>query len=187
MKNIAIAALAAVTLSAPLAAQTTTTPPPPAQAQQPPAPLPGSCRSEDDLHERPTNSSRRPIIFADKWLSAHSAVRTCRADRHITDDNNHACWVSAGDASAPRSTRPTTRNPGQQLSKRLVKGRRSRRALQQGVPARTDTTWNAMVRGPLLRSLHALYHTATTNALRQHPTSATEQPGSAGPVCPRGP
>ena len=123
MKNLAFAALAAVTLSAPLAAQTTATQPPPAQAQQPPAPLPGILQEVKTMYTNVQNNIVKAAeqFPADKltWQPT-PAVRTwARLIGHITDDNNGACWLLGGEAQAPaRVDAPDNQDsPANKLSK----------------------------------------------------------------------
>jgi hypothetical protein len=128
MKNLALAALAAVTLSASAAAQSTATPPP-AQGQQPPAPLPGLVAEVKNAYTSIQNNIVKAAeqFPADKltWQPTPAVRSWARLIGHITDDNNFSCWVLAGDAQAPARVDPQDNqdSPANKLSKEdLVKG-----------------------------------------------------------------
>jgi hypothetical protein len=128
MKNLALAALAAVTLSASAAAQSTATPPP-AQGQQPPAPLPGIVAEVKNAYTSIQNNIVKAAeqFPADKltWQPTPAVRSWARLIGHITDDNNFSCWVLAGDAQAPARVDPQDNqdSPANKLSKEdLVKG-----------------------------------------------------------------
>src|SRR5688500_13304667 len=129
MKNVALAALAAVSLSASLVAQSTATTPPPPQGQQPPAPLPGIVTEVKNAY----TSIQNNIVKAAEQFPAEKltwqptpAVRSwARLIGHIIDDNNSACWLLAGDEKAPPrvDTMDNQDSPANKLSKDdLVKG-----------------------------------------------------------------
>jgi hypothetical protein len=127
MKNIALAALAAVTLSASLAAQSPATPPP-AQGQ-PPAPLPGIVTEVKNAYTSIQNNIVKAAeqFPADKltWQPTPAVRSWARLIGHITDDNNFACWLLAGDEKAPARVDPQDNqdSPANKLSKEdLVKG-----------------------------------------------------------------
>lgn len=83
MKNIAFAAVAALTLGAsPLVAQSTATPPPPvAQAPQPPAPLPGILQEVKTMYANVQNNIVKAAeqFPAENW--AGSRHRRCARGR----------------------------------------------------------------------------------------------------------
>jgi hypothetical protein len=174
MKNIALATLAAVTLSTSLAAQSAATPPPPpAQAQQPPAPLPGILQEVKTMYTNVQNNIVKAAeqFPADKlgWQPT-PAVRTwARLIGHITDDNNNACWVSAGDAQAPpRVDAPDSQeSPASKLSKDdLVKGlKESVERCNKAFAALTDTTMAERngPRGRFSKLGTLIYNTSHTN------------------------
>lgn len=127
MKNITIAALAAVTLSASLAAQSTATPPP-AQGQ-PPAPLPGIVTEVKNAYTSIQNNIVKAAeqFPADKltWQPTPAVRSWARLIGHITDDNNFSCWLLAGDAKAPArvDSQDNQDSPANKLTKEdLVKG-----------------------------------------------------------------
>ena len=127
MKNIALAALAAVTLSASLAAQSTA-PTPPAQGQ-PPAPLPGIVAEVKNAYTSVQNNIVKAAeqFPADKltWQPTPAVRSWARLIGHIIDDNNFSCWLLAGDEKAPArvDSQDSQDSPANKLSKEdLVKG-----------------------------------------------------------------
>ena len=127
MKNIALAALAAITLSASLAAQGTATTPP-AQGQ-PPAPLPGIVAEVKNAYTSVQNNIVKAAeqFPADKltWQPTPAVRSWARLIGHIIDDNNFSCWLLAGDEKAPArvDSLDSQDSPANKLSKEeLVKG-----------------------------------------------------------------
>lgn len=119
-----LAALAAASFGSTLLAQA-----PQQQPQQPPPPLPGLVAEVKTTY---TNVQNNIVKAAEqfpedklKWQPT-PAVRTwARLIGHLTDDNNGACWLLAGDAAAPaRVDAPDNQeSPSHKLTKeQLVTG-----------------------------------------------------------------
>jgi hypothetical protein len=101
MKHIACAVLAAASLSVSLSAQT----PPAQQPSQPLAPLPGLVAEVKtiytNIHTFITKSVEQ--FPADKltWQPTPAVRSWARLIGHITDDNNGACYLLAGETTRP--------------------------------------------------------------------------------------
>jgi hypothetical protein len=174
MKNIAVAVLTAITLSASsLVAQSTATAPPAAQPQQPPAPLPGILQEVKTMYTNVQNNIVKAAeqFPADKlgWQPTPLVRTWARLIGHITDDNNNACWVSAGEAQAPaRVDAPDSQeSPASKLSKDdLVKGlKESVERCNKAFAALNDTTMAERngPRGRFSKLGTLIYNTSHTN------------------------
>ena len=124
MKKYAVAAVAAASLSVSLHAQA-----PSGQPGQPPPPLPGLVTEVKTMYTNVHNFITRSVeqFPAEKlaWQPT-PAVRTwARLIGHITDDNNGACYLLAGETTRPaRVDAPDGQeSPASKLSKDdLLKG-----------------------------------------------------------------
>lgn len=132
MKKFAIAAVTAVSLSIALGAQA---PPPaagqpPAPAQTPaPQPLPGLANEVKGMYTNVHNNITKAVeqFPADKltWQPTPAVRSWARLIGHITDDNNGACYLLAGDAQRPArvDSVDSAESPANKLSKDdLLKG-----------------------------------------------------------------
>jgi hypothetical protein len=98
-------------------------------AQQPPAPLPGIVAEVKTAYTNIQNNIVKAAeqFPADKltWQPTPAVRSWARLIGHITDDNNGACWLLAGETQAPPriDTLDTQESPANKLSKDdLVKG-----------------------------------------------------------------
>jgi uncharacterized damage-inducible protein DinB len=126
MKRFAIAAAAAVSLSVSLGAQA---PVPSGQPQQPPAPLPGVVAEVKTIYTNVHNYITKAVeqFPADKltWQPTPAVRSWARLIGHITDDNNGACFLLAGETQRPGrvDTADTAESAANKLSKDdLLKG-----------------------------------------------------------------
>ena len=127
MTQLALAAVAAASLFVTISAQT---PQPQATvAQQPPPPLPGLVTEVKNIYTGVQNNIVKSVeqFPADKltWQPTPAVRSWARLIGHITDDNNGACWMLAGDAQAPAriDTQDNQESPANKLSKDdLLKG-----------------------------------------------------------------
>jgi len=117
MKNSTVlAALAAAAIATTAHAQAP-------QPQQPPPPLPGLINEVKTIYTGvQTNIVKAAEQFpADKltWQPTPAVRSWARLIGHITDDNNGACWLLAGDAQAPArvDTQDNQDSPANKLSK----------------------------------------------------------------------
>lgn len=124
MKRFGIAAAAAVSLSVSLGAQA-----PAGQPQPPPAPLPGVVTEVKTIYTNVHNYITKAVeqFPADKltWQPTPAVRSWARLIGHITDDNNGACFLLAGDAQRPArvDTADTVDSAANKLSKDdLLKG-----------------------------------------------------------------
>src|SRR4051794_22084255 len=103
MKMFALAALTAVSMSGSLAAQAPA--PVAGQPQQPPAPLPGLVSEVRTIYTNVHNFITRSVeqFPADKltWQPTPAVRSWARLIGHVTDDNNGACYLLAGEAQRP--------------------------------------------------------------------------------------
>jgi len=112
------AALAAASFGATLYAQA-----PQQQPQQPPPPLPGLVAEVKNIYTAvQANIVKSAEQFpADKlaWQPTPAVRSWARLIGHITDDNNGACWLMAGEAQAPPrvDTADNQDSPANKLSK----------------------------------------------------------------------
>ena len=123
MKRMIVAALVAVS-SAVYAQQ-----PPQSPAAQPPAPLPGLVTEVKNAYSSIQNNIVKAAeqFPADKltWQPTPAVRSWARLIGHITDDNNSACWLLAGETQAPPrvDSVDSPESPANKLSKDdLVKG-----------------------------------------------------------------
>lgn len=123
MKRMIAAALVAVS-SAVYAQQ-----PPQSPAAQPPAPLPGLVTEVKNAYTSIQNNIVKAAeqFPADKltWQPTPAVRSWARLIGHITDDNNSACWLLAGETQAPPRVDAvdSPESPANKLSKDdLVKG-----------------------------------------------------------------
>jgi len=125
MKHIACAVLAAASLTASLSAQT-----PPAQPPaQPPQPLPGLVTEVKTIYTNIHNFIGKSVeqCPADKltWQPTPAVRSWARLVGHITDDNNGACYLLAGETTRPArvDNADTVDSAANKLSKEdLLKG-----------------------------------------------------------------
>ena len=125
MKHIACAVLAAASLSVSLSAQTPTA----QQPAQPPPPLPGLVTEVKTIYTNIHNNITKSVeqFPADKltWQPTPAVRSWARLIGHITDDNNGACYLLAGDTTRPArvDTADTQESAANKLSKDdLLKG-----------------------------------------------------------------
>jgi hypothetical protein len=125
MKQIACAVLAAASLSVSLSAQT----PPAQQPPQPPPPLPGLVTEVKTIYTNIHNFITKSVeqFPADKltWQPTPAVRSWARLIGHITDDNNGACYLLAGETTRPArvDTADTPESAANKLSKDdLLKG-----------------------------------------------------------------
>jgi len=125
MKRFAIAAAAAVSLSVSLGAQA---PVPSGQPQQPPAPLPGVVAEVKTIYTNVHTYITKAVeqFPAEKltWQPTPAVRSWARLIGHITDDNNGACFLLAGETARPaRVDTADTESAANKLSKDdLLKG-----------------------------------------------------------------
>jgi uncharacterized damage-inducible protein DinB len=126
MKKFASAAAAAVSLSVSLSAQA---PAPAGQPQQPPAPLPGLVTEVKTIYTNVHNYITTAVeqFPADKltWQPTPAVRSWARLIGHITDDNNGACFLLAGETQRPArvDNTDTVESAANKLSKDdLLKG-----------------------------------------------------------------
>ena len=98
-------------------------------SQQPPPPLPGIIGEVKNAYTSIQNNIVKAAeqFPADKltWQPTPAVRSWARLIGHITDDNNGACWLLAGEAQAPAriDTADSQESPANKLSKDdLVKG-----------------------------------------------------------------
>jgi len=125
MKHIACAVLAAASLSVSLSAQT----PPAQQPPQPPPPLPGLVTEVKTIYTNIHNFITKSVeqFPADKltWQPTPAVRSWARLVGHITDYNNGACYLLAGETTRPArvDTADTQESAANKLSKDdLLKG-----------------------------------------------------------------
>ena len=125
MKHAACAALAAASLSVSVFAQT----PAAGQPQQPPPPLPGLVAEVRTMYTNVHNFITKAVeqFPADKltWQPTPAVRSWARLIGHITDDNNGACFLLAGEAARPArvDSVDSPESPANKLSKDdLLKG-----------------------------------------------------------------
>lgn len=125
MKHIACAVLAAASLSVSLSAQT----PPAQQPAQPPPPLPGLVTEVKTIYTNIHTFITKAVeqFPADKltWQPTPAVRSWARLIGHITDDNNGACFLLAGETARPArvDTADTQESAANKLSKDdLLKG-----------------------------------------------------------------
>jgi uncharacterized damage-inducible protein DinB len=125
MKHIACAVLAAASLTVSLSAQT----PPAQQPTQPPPPLPGLVTEVKTIYTNVHNFITKSVeaFPADKltWQPTPAVRSWARLIGHITDDNNGACYLLAGETTRPArvDTADTQESAANKLSKDdLLKG-----------------------------------------------------------------
>jgi DinB superfamily len=125
MKHIACAVLAAASLSVSLSAQT----PPAQQPAQPPPPLPGLVTEVKTVYTNIHTFITKAVeqFPADKltWQPTPAVRSWARLIGHITDDNNGACFLLAGETARPArvDTADTQESAANKLSKDdLLKG-----------------------------------------------------------------
>jgi uncharacterized damage-inducible protein DinB len=125
MKHAACAAIAAASLSVSLFAQT----PAAGQPQQPPPPLPGLVAEVRTMYTNIHSNITKAVeqFPADKltWQPTPAVRSWARLIGHITDDNNGACYLLAGETTRPARVDATDNqdSPANKLSKDdLLKG-----------------------------------------------------------------
>jgi hypothetical protein len=118
MNNAACAALAALSLTVSLSAQT----PPPQQPSQPP-PLPGLVAEVTTIYTNIHGYITKAVeqFPEDKltWQPSPAVRSWARLIGHITDDNNGACYLLAGETARPArvDTTDTAESAANKLSK----------------------------------------------------------------------
>jgi len=125
MKHAACAALAAASLSVSIFAQA----PAAGQPQQPPAALPGLVTEVKNIYTGIHNNITKSVeqFPGDKltWQPTPAVRSWARLIGHITDDNNGACYLLAGETARPArvDTADTADSAANKLSKDdLLKG-----------------------------------------------------------------
>lgn len=171
MKRTLVMGLLALS-SAALSAQQPPASQPNAQ-QQPPPPLPGLVVEVKNAYTSIQNNIVRAAeqFPADKltWQPTPAVRSWARLIGHITDDNNSACWLLAGEAQAPPrvDTQDNQDSPANKLSKDdLVKGLKESVERCNKAFANVNETNMAERNGPTGRRsklFSLIYNTSHTN------------------------